>query len=86
VKSTKQSQNQSQMFTPTKMRHLPMRQVVSASVGAYGNAISRELASPKSNPVHVENLCTTYNAHMRLLHSIISFENKLKAENLEDID
>jgi hypothetical protein len=55
-------------------------------VGAYGNAIHRELASPKSNPVHVENMCATYNEHMRLLHSIISFENKLKAENLEDID
>jgi len=74
------------LLTPIKMRHVPVRQIVAASVGAYGNAISRELASPKSNPVHVENMCTTYNEHMRLLHSIISFENKLKAENLEDID
>jgi hypothetical protein len=74
------------LLTPTKLRYSPLRQVVAASVGAYGNAISRELVSPKSNPVHVENMCATYNEHMRLLHLIISFENKLKAENLEDID
>jgi hypothetical protein len=74
------------LLTPTKLRHAPLRQMVAASVGAYGNAINRELALPNSNPVHVENMCTTYREHMRLLHSIISFENKLKEENLNDID
>ena len=90
MKSTNQSQlNQrlrQMLLTPTKLRHVSVRHMVAASVGAYGKAIHRELASPKPNPVHVENMCTTYNEHMRLLHSIISFENKLKAENLEDID
>jgi hypothetical protein len=74
------------LLTPIKLRHVPVRQIVAASVGAHGKAIHIELASPKSNPAHVENLCKTYNEHMRLLHSIISFENKLKEENLNDID
>jgi len=74
------------LLTPTKLRHVPLRQMVAASVGAYGKAIHHELASPKPNPVHVENMCTTYNEHMRLLHSIIQFENKLKEDNLSDID
>ena len=73
------------LLTPTKMRHVPLRQMVAASVGAHGKAIHRELASPKSNPVHVENLCKTYNEHMRLLHSLTQYENKLKADNM-DID
>ena len=73
------------LLTPTKMRHLPLRHMVAASVGAYGKAIHRELASPKPDPVHVENMCTTYNQHMRLLHSIITYEDKLKADNM-DID
>ena len=74
------------LLTPTKLRHVPLRQMVAASVGAHGRAIHHELASPKPNPVHVENMCTTYNQHMRLLHAIIQFENKLKEDNLSDID
>jgi hypothetical protein len=73
------------LLTPTKMCHVPLRQMVAASVGAYGRAIHRELASPKPDPVHVENMCTTYNQHMRLLHSLTLYENKLKADNM-DID
>jgi len=74
------------LFTPSKLRNLPMSQVLAVSVGVYGKAISRELASFKPDLVHVENMCTTYNEHMRLLHTVIQFEDKLKAENLEDID
>lgn len=87
VKSTNQSQlNQRQMlFTPTKLRHVPVRHVLAASVGVYGRAINTELSCPKPDPVHVENMCTTYNQHMRLLHSLTLYENKLKADNM-DID
>jgi len=68
------------MLTPSKLRSLPFRQLVAAHVGVYGQAIKVELNSPSPCPAHVENLCTEYNRHMRLLHYVTQFENKLLSE------
>ena len=73
-------------LTPKSIRHLPFRQVVAAHVGVYARAIKLELNSPTPCPEHVENLCTDYNNRMRLLHYVTRFEEKLKAELLDDVD
>ena len=73
------------MFTPPRLRVLPLRQILAAHVGAYGRAIKVELNCLNPCPVHVENLCTDYNARMRALHYVTEFEKMLKAD-IEDID